>query len=277
MKRVIWYDITNGSIRIAWKYIVLFMLCTLICVQAYKDANVNFLYETASKTSISITDYYTNFFIGRTLDEFSRFSISSPIELPPYWICLNIFLAFIVAYYPERDLKEFCTISVLKMGSRKKWWAGKCLFIGWSTILAYIILFLSGMVFSVATNHEWIWELQYQAGLWQQVDGKQFFLIYVFIPIMTMMVIGMAETILSFCFTTEVGFLVVVSYLLVSVYEKSYFLLGNFLMFVRNDCYEQGGLSVYLEAVIVVIGMIVLYVIGRYFVSSCNIFTRNDM
>lgn len=277
MKRVIWYDISNGIVKNIWKYIVLFMLCMLICLQAYRDANINFLYETAAMTPLSITDYYTNFLVGRGWNADSRFSVTSPIDLPPYWLCLNIFLAFIVAYYPERDLKEFCAISVLRMGSRKKWWAGKCLWIGASVILSYLVLFFSGMIFSVLTNREWIWGLQYQAGLWQRAEKTPFFLMYVFIPIMATIILGMAQTILSFCFTSEIGFLAVICYLLVSVFERSYFLLGNFLMLVRNDCFEQGGLSVYMEAVIVVIAMIVLYVTGQHFVMRCNIFTRNDM
>lgn len=171
-----------------------------------------------------------------------------PFQVPFAWLSVNLLLAFLVGDYVTKDLNEIGTQMLLRSSQRHIWFLGKVAYGISATIIIYLIETSVCIIFGIISgNAQW----QFADDIWTMFFGVNPALFakpeiisgLILLPLYTSLVISVIQIILMIHTGPLYSFIIVAIYVVASSYWKSYLLIGNYSMFLRNERICDNGLS----------------------------------
>lgn len=141
--------------------------------------------------------------------------------------------------YPVNDLNELGLQSMLLSRSRRKWIMSKFIWTALMVCIFYALTFGILLLESIIQNNfsEEIISLSMKAFLM----GDKWFIPYI-LPMLSDIAIAVLQMTLSFLTNPFLAYIFSIIYLIISVYVKNAFLLGNYSMLLRNIHLADNGL-----------------------------------
>jgi hypothetical protein len=183
----------------------------------------------------TFADCLVNMFKGMSIyipDTRNTFSI------PFSWLIINVYIAYLVGYYPMRDLSGFGKYILLSSKDRRNWWIGK---FTWSALIviayyliAYISIFIVSLFFSefsISTTESLI-----------SLTLQEMILYSIVIPMLTSIALSTFQLTLNLYFKPLICFLIIVVLIVSSAYFYTPFLIGNCSMLLRSASGMDNGI-----------------------------------
>lgn len=177
----------------------------------------------------------------------------TPFELSAVYVIFHFYLAWLISYYPLREMGNMGKLTILKHGRTRNWWLGKCLWnvcivtsyyvAAWLTLADGILclgkLRLDGnlpilmqIIDSEKVNFEALMSL----------PKKDIVVICFVLPLVVSIGLSMLQMMLSLILKPAYCLIFVLGLLVSSSFYCNHFLIGNYLMYLRNETilYESG-------------------------------------
>lgn len=242
--RYLCYDINQGIQKTFYVGLCIIVLTILVLMDNRQFIGQLIKYGYCNSWGTYI-DYIVYFFRGDYVYELSP---STQFRLPTYWITFHSLIAYAVGFYPYEDFVQYGKISILYGKSKTDWWISKvlwqivmviwCYFIVYGTIAVYVMLSCLPMRFQLTED---IWN-----NLSPEVMGHSnidLLITVCLLPLFTSITIAIIEGVGSFFWSPVVSFILVISSYVISVYSTSYFWLGNYTMWLRNQWVAGNGIN----------------------------------
>lgn len=232
--KLIKHDLLIGIFYAKLKYVPVFLIFIFLCAHFQNMADISFSHGITSSYP-SFSDYLIDIFKGMEI-----YQKNKPFEIPVSWLMINIYIAYLVSFYPFQDLNGYGQQIILHSKNRKQWWLSKCIW-NISTVLTfyligYLVIFLfllfSGN-FSLPRNKDI--NLLISNVNTANLQLESVILIGFILPIITSIAISLFQLSLAMFCKPILSCIIIISLLVVSAYSTSPLLLGNYLMILRNN------------------------------------------
>lgn len=189
-----------------------------------------------------------------------------PFKIPATWLILHIYLAFFVGSYPVEDLNHYGKNILLRCQKRSSWWMSKYVWCMVSVLVYYAVCYVAIFGFTLFTgiiSMSPTYEIQEQANelYLQGIPLGEVAFAAIVLPILTSLALSMIQMVLYLWVSPVLSYVVVVSYLVLSAYFTTPFLIGNYSMIFRNKMLLNAGTSsvvcVIVDSVLIVLAIIV--------------------
>lgn len=237
-------DMVQGTLR----HIKLFMfpaiVFSVICISVY-NSDIRFLVENGMYSGkTGFLDYLLMINPGMHIME-----NGDMFTLPVYWFTIQIFIHYIIAYYPESDYRNFGKTVIIASGSRVRWWLGKCVWCIINVFLYFLLLisvvFVFSWKFSGRISFSFSKELMdFRYGdLCDNLNNSEALLICLIIPFFITLSVCLVQMILSFILKPVTVFAAVCGIYIVSAYYHHWLLPGGYTMWLRSSYVNVQGLT----------------------------------
>lgn len=196
----------------------------------------------------------------------------TPFRIPFAWLSVYILNAWVIGDYVQSDLYGFGMQMLVRYQKRIRWAIGKLGYILISVLTVWGMVFLSCGLFNIITakGHfslsKEIWAMFYGIHA-EQFSNLEIVLGVFVLPILTSAVLSVFQIFLSLMTKPSYGFLATTVYLIFSAYWKSYFLIGNYAMFLRNAKLCENGIeqntALIVLSILLVVGASLFFVLFR--------------
>lgn len=264
------HDLRQGILA-RWMYALPILGFTLVMLLSFRN-QVSFLNgQLNAPLAPTFADAAVYLFEG--IDVYHP-TPDSRFEIPVFWLVNNIYLLFMTAYYPIRDLSGFGKLFLLKSRRRSTAWASKCMWLLLSTVLIYLLEYL--LIFLVFPGHTPLAvtpELQqilgrYDPALWQ--SGLWGYFVFL-TPVLTTLTLGMIQMVLSLLWLPIAGFVVDVVILTASAYYFSPLLIGNYTMLRRSSIMLGNGIQYPIAIAVEIMILMALAIFGGWYFKRYDI------
>lgn len=181
--------------------------------------------------------------------EVFHFSPEKYFNIPIYWFVFQIGISYIIAYYPEKDFKNYGKKIFLSTGSRVQWWLSKCIWTVINVLLYFCIL--APVTLGIALFHgadmnwnfsEEIMTIFFGEGMQSLSMGDAWF-ICIILPCLMTVALSMLQVLLSFILTPVVSFAAMCGIYIISAYYTFWLLPGNYTMWMRSSYVTAEGID----------------------------------
>lgn len=184
-------------------------------------------------------------------------------ELPVLWIIFQSYILYMLCDYMYDSGKGMGIQRLIRINSRKKWYLQICLTNIVTIFLYYLSYFL--ILQTVSNIHNIPLEID--------VGTEKIFeyaLACFVLPICCTVAIFLVQNLVSLYCTEFIAYIVSLMLLVVSVYCRTYYLLGNYAMLLRTEFYRKDGLNIYAGIVICLSIAVIAMLIGLIKVNSID-------
>ncbi len=225
-------DIRRGILRnILWFFPVIFLV-TFSVSQRYTLWAADAHYY-GDDTPPGLTDYVFWYFQGSyPVPEDS----DRPPEIPVEWLCIQLYLVFLVGKYSLNDLNKGGKNALIRCPKRSVWWYERCLWSGLCALI-YYGLTMAVMTASFLVLHG---AAALRSCLLSAEDPLLFAACYA-APLMSMITLALLQHFLSLILRPIYGLILLAAWLMASVFKTSPLLIGNLSMLCRSRYYAGGG------------------------------------
>lgn len=241
------HDISMGIFHSWKKYILVIFIFATACA-FFESGIIHNITYGCIKCRPSLADYLVEIFKGMKVYDITNKSPSNSFEIPVIWLMINLYLTYIVGSYPLNDLYGYGQQVLVHSKSRCQWWLSKCIWNICSVLVFYLIGYLVIFIFSLCTG-DISFTLNHDINLLvSQVNTSKFksadvFLVTVLLPIFTSVALCLLQMVVAFLSRPIFGCIVVICILVASAYNCLPFLIGNYLMILRNSVVIPNGVS----------------------------------
>lgn len=231
------HDILMGTIYDWKKYIVIIFIFIFLCLGFQRRVHLEISCGEIQSLP-TFADYVIDIYKG--MDIFEANNKMERFEIPSGWIVMNIYISFIVGYYPLNDLKTYSPHILLRSKSRSQWWFSKCMWITASVFIYYSIAYIIIGIFALFNGgislvptydiNILVSDIDTYNFTWQQVAFTAMVL-----PIITSGAFSLLQMFISLFSNSIVSNMVSITIIIVSAYYCNPFLIGNYLMIWRNS------------------------------------------
>ncbi len=231
------HDIFMGTIYPWKKNIVVIFIFVFLCSTFQSSISLEKAHGELNGYP-NFADYIINIYKG--VDVFEANNKMKPFEIPSEWLLINIFLSFIVGYYPLNDLKTYGPQILIRSKSRWQWWLSKCMWTATSVLIYYAIGYLVIIIFALfngGISLVPIYEINtLVSGIdtyhftWQQIVFTAMIL-----PVITSIALSLLQMVISLFSNSILSNIIIITIIIASVYYCNPFLIGNYLMIWRNS------------------------------------------
>ena len=261
---LILYDIRKGFRENKIKWIVGVFIFVFFSFITVSDFSVN-------SPELGFLAYFTNIFQG--MPPYIK-TDDSVFTIPVSWFLFYAFLFFVVGFYPSSDLYGAGKKTLILSGSRFKWLWSKYIWTVINVIMYYgaMILVLAAVTCAIGK-----WSTKPDDMLMEMgIDMRQFstgneVLVWLILPMLCACTIAVVQLTISIFAGAIAGYIVSIVYLVVSVYWVSPFLMGNYLMIIRNNRICALGMDATAGIISCIIVMVVSIVSGSVYFNRKNI------
>lgn len=241
--RCVMTDLVRGVRKNIVKYI-LFTVFLLTVIIVFDKMVLSDLTQGCIKDKPGIFDTLLYLFSGNDAFNAEKNNI---FVMRPAWLVMSVTPAFLVYSYAASELEGMGLHFLLKEGSRKIWWLGKCVWNCISVLIMYVITYgilfvkmlIEGQDFaSVFTVHKDICREVVEINIVPDAEAMMFL---VLIPICIYAGMSLLQMALSLILNPAVSFLFVVTVYVVSAYASLPFLPGGYTMVKRWNIAGLGG------------------------------------
>lgn len=254
------HDIRSGIFGQRGKYIAALIIFLFLCASAYRlVCFVGIRSETLPNPTMG--DYLYKLLMGMKVYRPG----DKEFEVNVLWMLVNFFLAYIVSFYPFKDLHGYGQLMLIRSQKRDTWWFGKCIWNIGCVTLYYVIIWLVAAVFALCTggNLSLIPNAEVQnliggGGVEGLTVGTM--LLHAFLyPWLASLAVSLLQMTVSLLTQPIIGILTVCVVLAISVFTTSVLAPGNYLMLMRYYVPNPWGLGCLWLIAITVLSAVVGY------------------
>lgn len=260
-------DLRHGIMGQWKKYGVACAVMVLICFQYLPI--LDFIRSTGSDP-VSFGDFLFFVFKGMAIIDPNDMSL----DINVFWLVYNFLIAFIVSYYPFKDLNGYGQQILMRSQKRSFWWLGKCIWTLSSVFVYYLLTYLVISVFVLFSGGSLSIFPQYSI---QSADmpGLQnigdVFLIGIVMPILTSVCLSLLQLLLSLILKPVLSIIIILAIMTFSIFICADWSIGNYTMIARSSYMVENGVDP-ANGLIIVVTLSVLSVIAGVF-----LFRRKDI
>lgn len=270
------YDAIN-ALNNALKKIVPFILIVLImCIYFHQMVR-----EYIQLGNIKEQEGFLNYVVY-ALSGMEEYHVEEGVrfEIPYIWLTINFYIAYLIGNYIDSDMHGVGLQFLIRTKTKKCWLFGKTIYAMSSVIILYT--FMYGIFFSMslvmgngigASREIDI----YLSGIDIQLFNSSKYLgvtIWV-LPIVTSIVISLMQMMISILIKPICGYIIVAIYIISSAYWKSYFLIGNYSMLLRNEKLCDKGINSYMALGLTVIIGVATLIVGNFILKRKEILEKH--
>lgn len=262
------HDFKQGTLRMWQGYICAFMICcgSAVYLRSIIDNLISYGSLFSSGTMI---DYYMFSLKGLEVYKITK---ESTFQIPVYWFCYHLILAYIIGYYAEKDFTEYGKNSILATKTRIGWWMAKCIWCVVSVLLYYLMGFLGTAFYTFLADGKlsFVVTKELMKGFGQgliYLSNTEILVLVLVLPCLISIAVSLLQMLLSIRIGSVASFAGVCIMYVMSVYYTSPFLLGNYTMWRRNHTVGVGSgvyttIGLFISLIIIVVVMLagVIYI-----------------
>ena len=268
-------DIRQGILQ-KWK---VFLITTCISL----GLTVLFLYTTSGLItkgritgSVSLGDVF--YYMFRGMKEYDP-KTGELFDIVDSFLIWNLLLAFIISYYPVRELRNTGKIYLTRANSRIQWWLSKCVWNILTVSLFYLCIFvgmvIGGFISSFFFDHITASSFLFNPEIFKKVfkqeftQGMQKYIMaqIMILPFVASLAISMFQMAVEFIFNEPISYIAVIVICGFSAYYMKWFLIGNGMMVYRYFYVNPKGMGIVLpllaSGVIFTLSIVVGYISFR--------------
>ena len=222
---------------------MLFFVILFACVDLLLNGRGDGTIETLIPT---FTDYIFYLFAGKT-----KF-VPMPgvyFDFPALWTLFLALCFYLTLPYPLRELAGIGKNILLRTQSRSGWYLSKCIWVICCIALVFCMLFGVAALFTLLTGGSFtdtvsarVAQIAAVDALFTTLDTPDFGR-YLLLPPLMLIALSLWQLTLSLLLRPVVSFLLSVAELLAAAFYMNRFIPGNYLMFLRAEPFETGGMN----------------------------------
>lgn len=204
-------------------------------------------------------------------------SMTGDFYIPMLWFCIQIGFHYVIAYYPEQDLREYGKQVLISSKSRAGWWFGKCIWCFAAAAVYFILLGISTAVSALILEGDLSFVYNGSANRMIMTTNFQYaffqdlVLSAVVVPFFVTFALGLLQMLLSLIITPVISFALICSVYVVSAYYTSVWLPGSFTMLRRSSFLFDEGLSPYSGLIVAGAVIIISVFAGQVYMSNKDV------
>lgn len=210
-------------------------------------------------------DYLIFFFKG--IEPFVIIDANTVFKIPFIWLCLHLYIFYLIADYPISDLKMTGKDTLIRIGDRRIWWASKSITTIITVFISYALLTITILAFTLVTGGN-----LFKVTAIYEINFTDLMVATIVLPMVLTCCVGLFQLSLSLLTRSIISFLGVVALMVISAYFMNPFLFGNYMMLLRNQLLlSEGVLTIYGFILAAAIGL-AGYIIGHFTIKKMNIY-----
>ena len=242
MFRLLKYDFKRGTLQYFKGYLCVFVigLCSSLYLKnIIGDMNASGILASHG----TIIDYYMYAMKGMETYVLKKDSF---FQIPVYWFCYHVMLAYIIGSYTQNDFTGYAKNTILATKTRMGWWGAKCLWCIGSVILYYIIGFAGTITWAVISHAQISLQVtkelmkSFGEGLLYLSNG-QILLLVIVLPCLVSIGVSLLQILLSLRLGSVASFACICVIYVLSVYYTNPFMIGNYTIWRRNNTVCAGS------------------------------------
>lgn len=273
LNKFLLHDIKCDAIS-KYQYLLLGVILSLIThVEVYNKLSSVKIKENLDGNG-SFVDYWVCLIQGKSD---YKFSIGDLYEFPTYWFLLFVFLLIPICIYTWDDLSGYGQQLIVRAKSRSGWLMSKYVWAGSVVVLYFLLLIGTTLLFCLCENVDlsmhptwYVMEL-YGSSVIVDFSVWKIMVIYFLQPLLLMFLFCCLEITLLLYIPKAIAFLCTGGLLIVSLYKKSYFLIGNLGIPIRMDKMDENGLSFGVCIFMMIILSVAMIVLGNIRINKKDI------
>ena len=236
------HDLLMGIVYSWKKYVVVLFIFIFLCAMFQKGVIIHREHmgmEGTPNFSDYVIDLYKGMDIFEKVDNGDRFQISGG------WMIINIFLTYIIGYYPLKDLKDYGSQILIRSKKRWQWWLSKCIWVIASVLIYYAIGYIVISIFSLFDGGISLtptYDINMSISKVNTLDftAGKIIVVTMILPIVMSIALSLIQMTISMVTTPILSNVVLIAIIVASAYYCHPLLLGNYLMILRNDAIVLG-------------------------------------
>ena len=199
------------------------------------------------------------------------------------FLLTNLFLAFIVSFYPFKDLSGYGQKMLLASQKRSYWWISKCIWNILSVLCYYLTAYMIIAVFALFSGgfsllpHRDILSLCYSISLPPSVNSHSVLWAGILLPILASISISLFQMTIALIFKPILGMIITAAILVASIFYSSPWLPGCYLMAQRNSLIlPESGIDPWKGLLLCIAISVISSVVGLFYFKNYDILTKSD-
>lgn len=232
--RQIKYDIKLGINRNKFKYIILVIMVVLFCY--IFNIHIRLYNKIDVVGNIGYFDYIMNLFCGMPV--YTNHGFADRFIMQPTWFIINVYVTFIIGGYVTYDYKKRSNMALLHTGDKFTWWISKIIWVIINVFMYYVIIFLVVGIFVMLKGQQFncnrkICNVILGISI-NRINYIEIILKTMIVPIIVTSAISLGQVVIAIYTTEPISICIVISYLSMSAYYCSNYLIGNYSMACRT-------------------------------------------
>lgn len=258
------YDIINGIVHQWRKFILIAVVYGVLIAEFLVRCRLKHF-----SGQYTLSDIILWMFKGMTWITDSQ----KEVNIPTAYILPNILIAFVIGNYPFKDINGYGGMILMRSGKKSVWWFSKCIWAVITAMVTYAVLIVEAVAVSLAGGKL---SLHVNKDICCKVSGynKMYIVnnmnltrlaVYMIVAgLITTIAICLIQKCTSQLMGAVIGYVAVVVILIMGVFFRSFLVIGNGFMAIRNVLYTpQGGdirLTIAADAVLAAVSVVVGYI-----------------
>lgn len=277
--RLVKYDFINGI----WGNIKYYLVLALICIIFFLDYYYKVMFGMQaldSNEEVTIINFLFYFFCGK---EVFTPTIESVFIFPTIWFLIFLLAAYFTLDYPFQNLIEQGTQVFLRSGSRGMWWLSKCYWVGFSTLLYFLVFYITILVLCIFFHisisigfSKNINIITMGLDFKNSVNSRQIIMLIFVLPLMTALAVNYIQLCLGLFVKKIYAFLGSALILFVSAYLQTWIAIGNYAMIKRSRFYDADGVTFKQGIAVNSFIIITVIIIGYLRIGKLDILKKDE-
>lgn len=164
-----------------------------------------------------------------------KFTIESgtAFNIPSLWLLVNIYLMYIIGYYPAESIKKQSPQILTRCYSRSEFWLSKILWCIITTLLFILLLFIASAILLLFSGNL---SFSYHDKICQDIMGFSVSgntILLMLLPFSIILMTSIIQVNISLLISPILANFIMVVYMVCSVYYSNCFFVYNYCMFFR--------------------------------------------
>ncbi|MCM1179489.1 MAG: hypothetical protein NC347_04475 [Clostridium sp.] len=274
LNELVRHDLVEGTLKCMYKYLWA-VVVVYVQVIAFKDVLAECYADGAFRGTASVADYFAYIFQGMPVYNFSP---DKSFSIPILWFAFQIGIAYIIAYYPEKDFRYYGKNMLIACKSRAGWWNAKCIWCVFSVLFYFLaasatiwvaalcsgakskFLFSGDILMLLVDSHA------------QYLEQGEFVLTVLILPCLTTLALSLLQILASFLINPVISFFGICTLYVVSAYYTSPFWMGSYTMWIRSSYMEEGGIDPVFGIILSLLVIFGSVLFGHMYFERCDVF-----
>lgn len=228
--------------------------------------------------SPTVGDYCLSIFAGSQIDAIQ--TMGSSFHIPFAWLFYVFWMLYVLLRYPLENLNSMGKHLLVLSRSRTAWWFSKCIWICIGTFFHFVsalagiitMALLCGAKANFTINSYCPVIFGFFSG--NIKDGPWSLIPFLRCSLFVLIALGILQLTLSLFLKPLYSYLMVIAYLLASLYFRGPLFLGNFLMGARSDVFVTSGYSAFYGTLLALFAGVIAVIWGLLKFQTYDILNR---